>query len=533
MNKRWWMGGMIAALMLLLIGANNTTGAAAQAVTSPTPAPTVTPYITTVNAIVATLTSTGNPDPTAIVRAALTTLKPYKVTIKQANQAFKSSADALAYANAAKNGGPAQLVIWAEASGVLHYELPQRVALEANDPRTREQVTENGLLALPDEMELPLADKPDNATLTAYTQAQLYLAVADYARATDALFATQTDINANKALTDSALNAEVQFETAFVDARQNHIDNAGTAFTDLTKGQARDALQALAWSNLGGLFIIVGNVTSAGDALDSALKIDPALSWALINRGTLNLLQGNDQAALDDYTTVIQAQPTNEFALNARGWLQVLNAKTTEALKDLALAVKIDPRFVDAYLNLASLYDRQGQLDAALSFATKAVSLDPQYGQAYSIRAGYLYGLGQASAALTDFNAAITLGTSDYITLYGRGATYEQLGNIDQALADYTRSIDERSDYPYSYANRGHLYLNRGDFNAAVLDETLAIQFDTRHNVLRTYFFRAQAYQGLHRWDEAIRDYKKYISVSPQGRYVTAAKAYIAAIGAL
>ncbi len=535
MLKRKIIGSVLTVGLLLgiLLSSAHSTLAGALAVTntpSPAPAPSTTPVAPNATVVIAPLALAGTPDQTNAVRAALTAIKGYKLTIKAAPKAFTSSKDALAYGIA---NGPALLIIWAEA-GVIHFEMPSRRKLEAFNPRLREDTTVSGVSQMPDAMDLPQDVKLPAALVTKYTQLQFFMAVADYPRAVQMGRDINADLLAATDLKPDKLIEELQFEAGYLASAQSDINTALALFDTLGKATGlRPALQALSFSNEGAGLLNLGDFNDAATFIDQAIGVDATLSWALINRASLAFQQGNDQDALTDYDTVIQADPTNIFALNDRGWLQVIAGKAQEALTDLDAALKADPNFIDAYIDRAVLYRGQGAYAEAISDTTAAITLDPKYPTGYAIRGGLYSRLGRYNEALSDFNASLAINPGDANTLDNRGSVYETLGDDDKALADYTRAIEISPQNAFAYFDRGHIYLKRGDFNGAILDESLAIQFDTRHRALVAYYYRAQAYQGLHRWEEAIADYKKYIAASPQGFYIGAAKAYISAITAL
>src|SRR5258707_8713668 len=135
--------------------------------------------------------------------------------------------------------------------------------------------------------------------------------------------------------------------------------------------------------------------------------------------------------------------------------------------------------------------------------------------------------------ALNDLNAAIDLDPCDASAFDKRGFIWETLGDLDKALADYSRAIELTPSNPTIYISRGNVYLKRADYYNAAIDETVAIQFDTSLCNPIAYFYRAQAYRGLQRWNEALVDYQTYIDIGSEGRYVRAAQASVFAVTVL
>ncbi len=509
----------------------------------------VTPIATNGTVLIAPLAVSGGIDPTTTIRTALSALpsvpvlKNLKLTVKAAPKPFTSIDEALA---AAKTPDIVA-VVWLEAAAdtssapILYFALPRRQYFESLQPALRENTTGTGVITLPGDIQLPFDTKLDAKTLTAYTQAQLYVAFADYPDAHTSLQSAQAALAANTAVTmHDAIAAEITFEQAFLDGKQlksRNLDAALSSFTDLSKNSSvRSELQGYAFANLAALYIDQGDNSSASDAVTSALAIDNNLIPALLAQGSLAFQSNDLSAASDSYSAVLTLDPNNIYALNNRGWSNYLQNQVDSALTDFTEVIKIDPNFVDAYLNRASVYRLQQDFASAIDDVNTALRLDPNYEYAYSVRGNLNVRARLYDAALADLTKAISLNPDQSVNYENRGFVWEALGEPDKAFADYSRAIRLAPSDPYPYLYRGNIYLQRGDYYNALVDEALAIQFNTGNSVSvdAAYFFRAQAYRGLQRWSSALADYQKYINVTQnKGNFVELSRAYIKAVQAL
>lgn len=135
--------------------------------------------------------------------------------------------------------------------------------------------------------------------------------------------------------------------------------------------------------------------------------------------------------------------------------------------------------------------------------------------------------------ALDDLNATIELAPRDVSALVKRGFIWETVGDLEKALVDYSRVIELNPTNSEARINRGNVYLKRADYSDAAIDETVAIQLGDQHCDPVAYFYRAQAYRGLQRWNAALADYRTYVDADVQGFYAQAAQACIIAIASL
>ncbi len=505
-----------------------------------TAAPTVTPVVAEAPILLATLPRVGTLDLTGTLRAAFTTaaFTGYRATVQGVTARITDSASARDAAKANRN---VVAVVWADPLDPqnqtinLHIELLRQRELESYHPETRVNVTLGGRLSYPTSLSIPVSAKLTPASLRAFVQTQIYIGLADYVAAQTSITALNTALTANKDLDRAEeVTAVTDFTRGYLAGQFGATRSAFELFDSIVKSSnVPTELAALAAANQGAVLIDAGQLQTATETLDAALKLDPGSVHALHMRGIALYLQEQEQQALTDFDAALAIEKDNPFVLNSRGWLQYQAGELDAALTNLDAALAADGnRFVDAIISEALIYRAAREYPSALALMNRAISLYPNYFVSYSIRGGIHNRLGNLTAALSDYNRALELNPTYALAYENRGAIYEDLNQLDNALNDYNHAIELDPTSPYAYLDRGHLYLLRNLFEQSVLDLSLSLRLFGQRPASVLYYYRAQAFQGLRRWDDAIKDYNEYIRLDAQGAFATAAKQAVAVIRA-
>ena len=525
------------ALLICIVMLGSLFGSGVHAQTA---APTTTPVVADAPILLATLPRVGTLDLAGTLRTAFTStaFTGYRATVQAVSARITDAASAR---DAAKTNRNAIAVVWADALDPqtqtinLHIELLRQRELESYRPETRVNVTLGGRLSYPTSLSIPVSAKMTPASLRAFVQTQTYIGLADYAAAQTALTALNSALAANKDI-DRAdeVTAVADFTRGYLAGQSGATRAAFDLFDSVVKrSNVPTELAALAAANQGAVLIDAGQLQTAIEALDAALKLDPNSVHALHMRGIALYLQQQEQQALTDFDAALAIEKDNPFVLNSRGWLQYQAGELDAALTNLDAALAADGnRFVDAIISKAIIYRAAREYPTALTLMNRAVSLYPVYFVSFALRGGIHNRLGNLPAALSDYNRALELNPNYALAYENRGAVYEDLSQLDNALNDYNRAIDLDPTSPYGYLARGHLSLLRNQFEQSVLDLSLSLRLFGQRPVSILYYYRAQAFQGLRRWDDAIKDYNGYIRLDAQGAFATAAKQAVAVIRA-
>ncbi|MBX3083619.1 MAG: tetratricopeptide repeat protein [Anaerolineae bacterium] len=527
----------IAAIMALGSG---TKQAVAQRPTN-TPSPTPYPAVTVVIGNFALTGTRGvNAAPSTVLNA-ITSLNLRTVNVVRTQAILNADA-----AQQAADRYDATMVIWGAPEGtaqnrhlVIHYDMLGRQALLDVDPMTRRRVTLTGIFGLPESAEVTAFAGLPAPALTAFTQAQLFLAITDDSRA-KALLATADAESASAKPSVEAdavyvnwFRSEVAFYRAYLALREGSVDIALDRFQEVLGGEARPGINAWTNINAGALSIQRRRYDNAVSLLEQAITLDEGATLAYVNLGAAYWRQGNDNKALDTFDQAIELDSRNTYALNDRGYVLFQANQPDEALQNFRDVIDIDPNFIDAYINQALLYRTIGELDLSLRDINSAISLsNNRDSYPLVLRADIYYARGEYDLALLDLEAALKLDAENDYALTVRGDIYAKQGLDSAAINSYSLAITVTPTNPYPYLQRAQLYLKSAKYKEAILDATSALELGKSNPdaYVDAYYYRAESYSGLNRFPEAIADYQRYISQAADGKYASAAKARIASL---
>jgi tetratricopeptide (TPR) repeat protein len=191
-----------------------------------------------------------------------------------------------------------------------------------------------------------------------------------------------------------------------------------------------------------------------------------------IKRGKELLEQKQYYAAGQAFETAVKLDPSSAEAYCFRGKLQLDRAKGTD---DLSKAIELKPDYADAYYERGLNNDLANDQVSALRDYNKAIELNSRLFDAYRTRA-VLYLLQRKDAlAIADYTKMIEL-KPDGESYYMRGNSYLEIGQDAIAIVDLTRSIQLDPTYYWSYMQRAKAYRHLNNFKLAQADERKAAQ---------------------------------------------------------
>jgi tetratricopeptide (TPR) repeat protein len=181
--------------------------------------------------------------------------------------------------------------------------------------------------------------------------------------------------------------------------------------------------------------------------------------------------------------------------------------------------------FLTSFLwnGLAYVRHRQGRPSEAIQLCQKAyahllASLRPEQHRLHRTVLHYniaqVYGAAQEyEKAIEHYSAAIQ-DDPNYSEYYNeRGSTFLKLGRLGEAETDYLRAIGLSAPYHEVWTNLGQCYRLQDKLPKAV--EAYNVSLDLEPRASLALIGRAQALQGLGRFEEALRDYDCLLAESP------------------
>jgi len=252
------------------------------------------------------------------------------------------------------------------------------------------------------------------------------------------------------------------------------------AMVDLRSLFSLDTSQAGYFLTAAEVYIKLGALSQADDALGVATRKDPKLADAHVKRGELaylnkkyntamyhlneglkadihhaegyfwkgmvHLEQGKRQPAESSFQTCIEQAPEHKEAMMQLGLMWQYDNPAL-AYRYYSNVVRIDSTYLEAYYARASLLQAQGYPDSARQDYRQILARQPAHPDAL-FNTGYTYLEEKRYAdAIPWFDRLIAADPAHYRALQNRGLAWEQSGQKEKALADYRQVLKIQPGY--------------------------------------------------------------------------------------
>ena len=259
-----------------------------------------------------------------------------------------------------------------------------------------------------------------------------------------------------------------------------------------------------------GLFFI------AGCLLDRFAKGNLAKAYAVMIPVTLifsilSFLQTQTWKSGETlWDNVIKNQPCSR-AYSARA---TLFRRDANKLRDEADQAKNAKRDQEANLKYAEANKNYQQ---AIDYYTEAVKLNVIDHESYNNRANIYMDQNKFANAIVDYKQALIVKPDYYVALDNMGALYARRGLFDSALYYFTKVIELKSDYKPTYSNRAITFMSLKRYDEAIKDWQRFLSYQPNDpDVTNTI---GECYRMLGNNQEAIRYTTTAIQLDPQAVY--------------
>jgi len=259
-----------------------------------------------------------------------------------------------------------------------------------------------------------------------------------------------------------------------------------------------------------GLFFI------AGCLLDRFAKANLAKAYAVMIPVTLifsllSFLQTQTWKSGETlWDNVIKNQPCSR-AYSARATLFRRDANKFKSEADQARNAK---REQEANLKYAEANKNYQQ---AINYYTEAVKLNAIDHESYNNRANIYMDQNKFGNAIVDYKQALIVKPDYYVALDNMGALYARRGMFDSALYYFTKVIEQKSDYKPTYSNRAITFMSLKRYDEAIKDWQRFLSYQPNDpDVTNTI---GECYRMLGNNQEAVRYTTTAIQLDPQAVY--------------
>lgn len=241
------------------------------------------------------------------------------------------------------------------------------------------------------------------------------------------------------------------------------------------------------------------------EALDAAIKRDPADAAAHLYRGMLHFERGDEELAIADIDEALRLDPENAVAYYVRGTLYAYLKRHDRVIHDLTESLRIGPGNVQAWFHRGIAYAELDELALAIDDLTEAIRLEPGNADAHRARGDCHRFRGEYELAIADFNTALGIDPEHAWSYRGRGACYRVMQDFDRAIADYDEAVRLEPEDFFARRFRGDAHLAMGAYDLAVADCEAALAIGGPDEA--SYFCMGNARLFSGNFEQAIGDF--------------------------
>jgi len=216
-----------------------------------------------------------------------------------------------------------------------------------------------------------------------------------------------------------------------------------------------------------------------------------------------------------------------------------------DAIVAFTKAAQCDPEYSRSHNNLGIIYAELGKFPEAIEAYKNAILIDPGNALHYCNLGGAYADAGKAEIALEAYLAAIQVDPNYYFGYFTLGTYYQSHSKHALALENFKKSIELKPNFAQGYVNIGMMYHNLSktkplswrkrdqlvcfDCSAKVAQAlaafTMALELDPQCE--SAYYQLGIMYKEMVHYDEAIRAFKKLLSLNDKSENAELAKSYI------
>jgi tetratricopeptide (TPR) repeat protein len=279
--------------------------------------------------------------------------------------------------------------------------------------------------------------------------------------------------------TEQANLLKNQFTTEGAKANQllasGQAAQAAEVYRQMLQIQPRDAHT---YYNLSLALDMDGKFPAERQALETAIKLDPALAQARSKLGVLDMSQGHPDDAIQNFKKAIELDPQlTEAQLNLAtiydGRRQV---KEAEAL--LRQATEEDPKYAQARFNLGMVLAQQQRFPEAEAELETAVSLDGGNLGAQTALAEVRAREGKSESSIEILRKIVAARPDSFQDHLNLGIALADHLEVEAALAEFTQAVALNPESAVAHYNRGRLLLDERHFEDAKPELEKALSLD-------------------------------------------------------
>ena len=154
------------------------------------------------------------------------------------------------------------------------------------------------------------------------------------------------------------------------------------------------------------------------------------------------------------------------------------------------------------------------KFDLAISKSKRLIREFPEYVILYNILGSSYQNTGKHNLAKNIFTKGYQIDPNNIAIMNNLANTYKNIGEFDLSANLFEKIISKKPDYINSYVNFGNLKRDNNDFESAIELYNKALKINDKIPVV--FYCLALAYQGLGKFDQAIKYSEKTLLLDPK-----------------
>lgn len=217
----------------------------------------------------------------------------------------------------------------------------------------------------------------------------------------------------------------------------NLFNSATTKFSSLEeeKHELDAEAYALALEYRSTFRFLTNNVDDALSDIDRSLKLHPTVQ-AYVKRSSVHMERGNITSANQDFEAALKLNPDSADVYYHRAQIAFLTQDFEAAIKDYKKSVELDPTFLFSHIQLAVSQYRHGSSSEALKIFNDLLAKFENSSDVHNYYAEVLLDQGQVDRSVEEFDKAIALETKK------PNGAINVLPMVNKALAVFSKTQD-------------------------------------------------------------------------------------------
>uniref|UniRef100_UPI00398E5DDC uncharacterized protein ttc6 isoform X3 n=1 Tax=Pristiophorus japonicus TaxID=55135 RepID=UPI00398E5DDC len=229
-------------------------------------------------------------------------------------------------------------------------------------------------------------------------------------------------------------------------------------------------------------------------------------------RGALFRRQGQLKSAMEDLNTAIKLEPMLLNAYWHRHFIYLLQLKTSDALDDINFVLRHNKNYADAYTSKGDIYRNKGDITMAIITYSQGLKCRPD-DEVYFRRAMMHEGNNDLLLAMEDYRMAFTLNPKRTDAMMKHGLFHFENSNWHGAIQDFSALIKQDPDNAQARNYRGQAYAKQGMFREAIVDLSAAIHLDPNNWV--AFYHRGCLLRKIHP-AQALQDFSVSVLINDE-----------------